>query len=353
MKRLLICVVCLLILLCGCLYSPSDPSNSDIVPTGSQGIIPSIFSDVPSLPATQTESPVHSSCEQSTIAADITAAPESTAETEISASVNCTGDRDSEPRETEHTPKICIDPGHYAGGNRISGEKSYGYAEGDFTLQVALDLQEILMEKYGIDSCVTRTPFVINRAGYTIEDMDSVGLEDRVEVAKEQKCDFLFSIHTNANLPNANQYPTLMQPIQITKTIVLVNAVCCEDETWLAVANEVGKNLTKVNVDEGIAEDRPFLEGKIGDIPEWTDAWNDSLTKTGAVLCRHGDHGDYYGLLRYAAKNGLPAMIVEHGFHTVPEMRNAAINGNLAKLWAEADADGIAHALGILPKDSH
>lgn len=349
MKRLIICIFCLFVLFFCYEIAEKAIDRPTSAPTRQEALLPSVFPAEPELSVTQKNTPISSSYEQQSIVSQTTTAYEGYITVDGSSNTDSSGDWDTELPLGKKLPKICIDPGHYEGDNRIYGEKSYGYAEGDFTLQVALELQKILMEKYRIESCVTRSASVINLPGYTIEDMGSVGLESRVEVAMEQDCDFLFSIHTNANLPDANQYPTLLQPIQITKTIVLVNTTCCDDARWMAVANEVGKNLSRVNVEEGFAEDRPFLAGRPGNVPEWTDDWNDSLTTTGAVLCRHGERGDYYGLLRCAAENGLPGVIVEHGFHTVPEMRNAAMNGDLAQRWAEADADGIAMGLGIIP----
>lgn len=64
-------------------------------------------------------------------------------------------------------------------------------------------------------------------------------------------------------------------------------------------------------------------------------------------MCRHGNHGQYYGVLRGAEEAGIPGIIIEHGYHTVPEMRNAAKNGDLKSKWADADAEGIASAIGF------
>ena len=64
-------------------------------------------------------------------------------------------------------------------------------------------------------------------------------------------------------------------------------------------------------------------------------------------MCRHGNHGQYYGVLRGAEEAGIPGVIIEHGYHTVAEMRDAAKNGDLNNKWADADAKGIASALGF------
>ena len=40
-------------------------------------------------------------------------------------------------------------------------------------------------------------------------------------------------------------------------------------------------------------------------------------------------------------------MIIEHGYHTVEQVRNAAMNGELKGKWADADAKGIAAGFGF------
>ena len=52
--------------------------------------------------------------------------------------------------------------------------------------------------------------------------------------------------------------------------------------------------------------------------------------------------------LRGAADAGVPGMIIEHGFHTVPDMRQKATAGELAEAWAEADADGLAEGYHLV-----
>ena len=75
--------------------------------------------------------------------------------------------------------------------------------------------------------------------------------------------------------------------------------------------------------------------------------YNDATNVEGTVCRRMGQSGDYYGVLRGAANVGVPGMIIEHGFHTVPEMRGTAKTGELAKAWARADAEGIAEGFGF------
>ena len=40
-------------------------------------------------------------------------------------------------------------------------------------------------------------------------------------------------------------------------------------------------------------------------------------------------------------------MIVEHGFHTIPEVRYEVLDGDLVQRWAEADARAIAEGFGV------
>lgn len=56
-------------------------------------------------------------------------------------------------------------------------------------------------------------------------------------------------------------------------------------------------------------------------------------------------------MLRGAADVGVPGMIIEHGFHTVPKMRELAVQGELAVQWAQADAYGIGEGFGMKKKE--
>ncbi|MBQ9374077.1 MAG: N-acetylmuramoyl-L-alanine amidase [Oscillospiraceae bacterium] len=341
MKKLCICLLCLLLLL-GCSAAPAGEQQPNTLPSAPVPELPTFdrepegTSGTPARPAPETDPPE--------TLPTVPALPPDPTPAETAAPPASTA-----PDAPVWRPKICIDPGHYAGVNAITGELSYGYVEGDFNLKLGLALQEILWEKYGIEACLTRSTGSITIHGYTDYELDRGNLELRGAFAAEQGCDFFISLHTNANLPDANDSSTFLQPIGITKTIVLANTLCCSDEKWLAAANSVGLRVSAVSAELGLSDGRPFRCGAVGDVPDWSDEWNDSLTLPGAVLRRLGENGDYYGVLRGSAQAGVPGVIVEHGFHTVAEMRELAANGDLAARWAEADADGIAEALGIPP----
>ena len=91
--------------------------------------------------------------------------------------------------------KICIDPGHYAGKN----EAGDGYAEGDFTLNLALELKNLLEAEYGITVCMTRDSGSISIGGYKDAALDNGHISLRGTYAAEEGCDLFVSVHTNAN----------------------------------------------------------------------------------------------------------------------------------------------------------
>lgn len=243
--------------------------------------------------------------------------------------------------------RICIDPGHFENANILSFGDGTSYCEGNITIQIALKLQEILKEKYGIESYLTRDGGHISMGGYTDGGLDSSAISLRGEYANG--ADLFLSIHTNANLNNANGYGTCSQPIDINKPVILANMVARTDERALRIGNAIGKEIVKADVLAGIVTVNEFAENMDGNaLLEWTDAYNDSLGEQGTICVRTSDSGeDYYGVLRGATTVGVPGFIIEHGHHTVPEVRNQILNGDLIEKWAEADAKGIAEGLGL------
>ena len=253
--------------------------------------------------------------------------------------------RAAETAEKKKNIVVCIDAGHYK-GRKLSGKNTYGYDEGIVTLKIALQLREEL-KKYGIDSYLTRETDNIKIGGYknkTLDDSKHISL--RGEYAK--KADLFVSLHTNANNSNANGYETCDQPVEINKTIVLINKVARNSSKFVKLAHEVGKAVTTANYEAGVSTTKKFTSVKKGKVKKWTDSYNDSLNKQGAVCSRFKSNGDYYGVLRGASNVKVPGMIIEHGFHTVEEVRRLAMEEDLTQKWAEADAYGIAKGFGLV-----
>lgn len=155
--------------------------------------------------------------------------------------------------------KICIDPGHYEGKNEVPGDDSYGYVEGDFTLQIATELKERLEKDYGIEVSMTRDSGNILIGGYTDDSLDSSHISLRGEYAAEQGCSLFVSIHTNANGDNANGTGTFQQPIAIDKPIVIANDRMLSSGVLREVCNQVGQNLAEVSYGLGISSHRDFI----------------------------------------------------------------------------------------------
>lgn len=245
---------------------------------------------------------------------------------------------------------VCIDPGHFSGKNKIVNEDGSSYSEGDATLILAKNLEEKLRLGYGITCILTRTTGDITLGGYTNDSLDERHISLRGSYA--QGSDLFLSLHTNANQDNANGYATDEQSISINKTLVFVNAVAYEDNRMLRLANAVGSYLTEVNYDMQVSESDEFqsIETK-EEAKRWSDEYNDQLNVPGTVCVRWEEHGDYYGVLRGAAMVNVPGLIIEHGFHTIPEVRKLALTGELLEKWAEADANGIAEGYELMKNE--
>lgn len=243
--------------------------------------------------------------------------------------------------------KVCIDPGHYNIAKEVADADEYHYIEGNFVLEIALELRNILKEQYGIDSSMTRETDAITLGGYTDDALDSAHISLRGEYAAEEDCDLFVSLHTNSNAEDANGYPTFFQPAEVNKPLIIVNQSAIASDVAVRTANAIGVNLAETSFALGLSASDLFQVTLAEDIPEWTQERNDGLNELGTVVCRTGKKGDYYGVLRGAANVGVPGMIIEHGHHSVQAVRRAAAEGTLAHAWAAADAEGIAAGFGF------
>ena len=246
---------------------------------------------------------------------------------------------------------VCVDPGHFGGANVVD-DPAAPYCEGDFTLELARALAHDLRRSCGIEVRLTRSTGDITIDGYTNSALDSGHIALRGELAAG--CDLFFSLHTNANLDNANGSPTFEQTLAITKPVVIANTCAATSPEALQVANAIGAELARASAQAGIATCDEFdAVAGADELRAWSDAYNDEVNAPGTVYVRLRDDGasDYSGVLRGAATAGVPGFIVEHGFHTVPAMRARAATGDLAGIWAAADARGIARGLGFVCED--
>lgn len=244
-------------------------------------------------------------------------------------------------------PLVCIDPGHYKDSSTLEGADLYGYGEGIFTLRLARLLAAEL-QKYGINSYLTRDGDSITLGGYTDEALDRGHISLRGEYSKG--ADLFVSLHTNGNADGANGRAQNDQPLSLNKAFIIVNRAALSSDIAVDAANAIGLTLTAVNHKRGISWTDIFYSVDKSGIGMWETGYNDAEFMYGSVYQRPGQKGDYYGVLRGSNIVGVPGMIIEHGYHTIPEVRRQAMMEDLAEDWAKADAYGIAVGFGLPAK---
>ncbi|MBP3412653.1 MAG: N-acetylmuramoyl-L-alanine amidase [Oscillospiraceae bacterium] len=189
--------------------------------------------------------------------------------------------------------KICLDPGHDKGYN--PSPCGFGYAEGTKMFFFATMLKAAL-EKYGIEVVLTRrrvedNPDLFQRAQYG------------------EGCDVLLSLHSNAVGDNVNEsvdYVRVYYPIS-------------------GKEKELASALT-----DTIAEVMDTRQA-----PQYLTRINSNGT------------ADYYGIIRHSATLGVPALILEHSFHTNSRSTKWLMSdANLMRL-ATAEAKTIASHYGL------
>ena len=245
--------------------------------------------------------------------------------------------------------KVCLDPGHYEREN----PGTYSYTEAEAVLAIGQNLKTYL-KREGIDVYMTREDEDIT-AGGAINLDDGNQLNARGHLAKSNNCDVFISLHTNANGANANNSDTIHQPSTLNKTVVFVNKVAYNQSsrTVIDMANRMGNNVTAKNKELGIPTTSWLSVSKNGGKPytyrlgrDDYDYYNDALKKKGKVIFRMLEDGqDYYAVLRAAASDGVPGILIEHSYHTVPAFCSAFMrNSDVAKHYAIADARAIGSA---------
>ncbi len=186
------------------------------------------------------------------------------------------------------TVRVCLDAGHY--GKYNQSPVNSAYYESDMTWKLHLYLKEAL-ESYGIEVITTRSD----------KDTD-LGLETRGMTA--EGCDLFLSIHSNATTSTSNDAPL----------------ACCSidgemDTLGLTLANTIHEVM--------------------------------GTNQSGSIWKRVGNNGDYYGVLRGAAKVGVSGILLEHSCHTNLAATNwLLVDSNLEKL-AKAEAAVIAAYFGM------
>ncbi|MBP3543550.1 MAG: N-acetylmuramoyl-L-alanine amidase [Lachnospiraceae bacterium] len=230
---------------------------------------------------------------------------------------------------------ICLDPGH--GGETDGAIYTYYdvlVKEKDLNLSIALKLKEELEKYENVQVVMTRTEDV------TME------INPRAEYALGQNADYLISVHNNAaggddrtkngcmvlssvsHYQPQNQKNTDIHGVSEKLSLSIVEKL---NELGIPLATELG---AEVN---GVVK-RPYSpEGQASTTRYYPD----------------GSVTDYYGLIRGGVKAGIPTIIIEHAYvSSEQDYRNYLSSEEALAALAEADAQGIAQALGLVRKTS-
>ena len=192
--------------------------------------------------------------------------------------------------------KVCIDAGHYGKYNRSPVVPEYYESIMNWKLSNKVAAQLVA---YGVEVVKTRT----NQAA-------DLALEARGK--KAAGCDLFLSIHSNASSSAGADHPLACCLVEDSRTNI--------DEKSVEIGLQLAKVVEEVMQTNGEA----------------------------AVLRRALNSGaDYYGVLRAAKAVGVPAVLLEHSFHTnARAARWLLVDANLDKL-AAAEAAAIAAWLGV------
>ena len=182
---------------------------------------------------------------------------------------------------------IVIDPGH--GGDNL-GALYDGFIEKDMTLNVALKMQERLEQYEGVEVYLTRET-----------DVD-LSLEDRILFAKAKNADYFICLHFNMSIHH-----------------FLYGA-----EVWVPSKGEL--------YSRGYSLANEFL----------TQFEAIGLFNRGIKTKLNNDGNDYYGILRHAVEEDIPAILVEHCHYDNLTDRNFYMTDGALNQLAAIDADSVA-----------
>lgn len=232
-----------------------------------------------------------------------------------------TGTQQSGTETTRRVTVICIDPGH--GGESQGTHYVYDdkeIEEKNINYYMACKLKSYLEEYPGIK-------VVIDRGKN--EDPD---FETRIGFAKENKADYIVSLHVNSKSRDDIE-PSGCMAITTRSHYQAEDAV--NDDIYTSSGNLATSILHQLN-SMGI---------------KYTIDWD--ANKTGGILRRKGNGTypdgsscDYYGLIRNATYAGIPAVIIEHAFlSNESDYRKYLSSNSKLDALAMADCKGIVQYL--------
>ncbi|MEE8716072.1 MAG: N-acetylmuramoyl-L-alanine amidase [Coriobacteriales bacterium] len=219
------------------------------------------------------------------------------------------------PVGDDGTLTVAIDPGH---GGDDSGTEESGLVEADICWTVANYCVGYL-EDHGVTVVLTR--------GRTTNPT----LEDRTQVAVNAGADALLSVHINYN----DQDPglsgvTVYRPTDQTSYLEQTTTVPAT-----ALANNVIGELTAIGLNSnGAVSQELYIDP------------NDATQAKYAYPGDTSNVSDYYAMVRWPRKYGIPAVLVEHAFLSNEGDRELLSDDGFLKQMGEADARAILETAG-------
>lgn len=213
-----------------------------------------------------------------------------------------------------HTqPIVCLDAGHYGKYNRSPAVPAYYESEAMWKLHLYLKAE---LEAWGITVKQTRA-----------DQTKDLGVTDRGRAAKGS--DLLLSLHSNAVGSGVNEsidYPVVYHLAE--------DAGADADDRSKALAQLLAPAIaTVMNTKQG---------SKVLSRKATTDKNKDGVL-----------NDNYYGVLNGARQVNVPALIVEHSFHTNTRATNWLLKDENLRYLAQVEATQVAAYFGIYAaKDS-
>ena len=218
------------------------------------------------------------------------------------------------------TMVIVLDPGH-GGNDEGSSKKEYGLIEKELNLKVAKYCRDALAKDTSIKVYMTRETDVY------------MGLEERVEFAKEKGATLFVSIHMNSATTEAAKGAEVYYPNANGGNIRVPNANGGYEVVSSSDIHQDGKEVAQNILDELVNL------GLVNRGVKTKDSGYDKDDKE--CLYDDGKASDYYSVIRNSKKNGFPGIIVEHAFISNPNDAANLKKEEGLKALGEADAKGI------------
>ena len=201
---------------------------------------------------------------------------------------------------------IALDPGH---GGEEEGAMYYGLMEKDLNYKMA-ELVKAELQKY------PEVQVVITRDGD-----EQVPLYERANRARAAEADILLSLHFNASVSHLSKGSSV----------------------YITTGEKYRENL------------RNFADYLLGEFEALglTNAGTFARVTEMGGRRADGTFDDYYGVIRHAYNNGMPAMIIEHCYMDAVDDKPFFNTEEGLKELALADANGIAAYYGLTDVDGN